>query len=343
MTTAEPVPSTAMLREIAEIPARADGLLRRGGTIDEIAERIRQANPRVALLCGRGSSGHVCVYLRYLFEARLGLLVSVSAPSLVTAYGAEPDMHGALFVVVSQSGRSPDIVAATRAARRLGALTLAIVNDAHSPAAAACELVLAIDAGLECAVAATKTVVLSMLAGARLVSALTGDAQLAQAIRRLPARFSHASECDWSPWCESLMHAQAAFVAARGYGLGIGREIALKLTETLRLPALGLSAAELRHGPRAAITPTTPVLLIRQNDATAAAVDALIRDLREANETVFFAGGPVGTLPWVGDDDPICDPIAMLAPAYKAIEQAARRRGIDPDKPPHLTKVTRTL
>jgi glucosamine--fructose-6-phosphate aminotransferase (isomerizing) len=125
--------------------------------------------------------------------------------------------------------------------------------------------------------------------------------------------------------------------------LGTAREIALKLTETLRLPSLGLSAAELRHGTRAAIAPATPVLLLRQNDATAAAIDELIRDLRSADETVFSAGGPRGTLPWIGDDDPICDPIAMLVPAYRAIEQAARRQGVDPDRPPHLTKVTCTL
>ena len=343
MTSADTLSFTSMAREIADIPRRAERLLARSVAVGAIAARIRAAEPRVAVVCGRGSSGHVGVYLRYLFEARLGLVVSMSAPSLVTAYGAQPDMHGALFVVVSQSGRSPDIVMATETARRLGALTLAIVNDPHSPAASACELVVPIAAGAECAVAATKTVVLSMLAGAQLVSAITQDTHLAQAIRRSPDRLSHALGCDWSAWGDSLAKAPAAFVAARGYGLGTGREIALKLTETLGLPTIGLSAAELRHGARAAITPATPVLLLRQNDATAAAVDELICDLRSAGETVFSAGGPHGTLPWIGDDDPICDPVAMLVPAYGAIEQAARRRGIDPDKPPHLTKVTETL
>ena len=129
----------------------------------------------------------------------------------------------------------------------------------------------------------------------------------------------------------------------RGYGLGCAREIALKVSEILRVPALGYSAAELRHGPRASITTATPVLILRQNDQAAAAVDDLVRDLDDAGETAFTAGGATGTLPWIGDGHPVCDPVVMLIPAYRAIEAAARRRGFDPDNPPHLSKVTRTL
>jgi glucosamine--fructose-6-phosphate aminotransferase (isomerizing) len=116
----------------------------------------------------------------------------------------------------------------------------------------------------------------------------------------------------------------------------------LKLQETLRLPAIAFSAAELRHGPRAAITSTTPVLVLRQGDETCHMVDALVRELHDDGETVFVAGGPMGTLPWIAEDDPICDPMAMLVPAYRAIEAAARARGLDPDNPPHLSKITRT-
>jgi glutamine---fructose-6-phosphate transaminase (isomerizing) len=99
----------------------------------------------------------------------------------------------------------------------------------------------------------------------------------------------------------------------------------------------------LRHGPRASITQATPVLVLRQNDQAAATVDELVRDLSEAGERVFTAGGAAGTLPWIGDGHPICDPVIMLIPAYRALETAARRRGFDPDNPPHLRKVTRTL
>jgi len=332
-----------MARETAEIPAAAERLLARSDAFAAIAERIGQARPRIVVFCGRGSSGHVGVYLRYLFEARLGLLASAAAPSVVTAYRRPPDLRDALFVVVSQSGRSPDLVGATQAARKLGALTLAIVNDENSPAAAASELVLAIEAGAERAVAATKTVTLSMIAGARLVATLARDDDLNEGLSQLPPRLSGALACDWSAWADSTAAAAAAFVVGRGYGLGCVREIALKVAEILRVPTLGYSAAELRHGPRASITPATPVLVLRQNDEAAATVDDLVRDLNTAGETVFAAGGPQGTMPWIGDGHPLCDPVVMLIPAYRAIEAAARRRGFDPDNPPHLSKVTRTL
>ena len=139
--------ASAMARETAEIPAVAERLLARTDLFAAIARQIEQARPRIVVFCGRGSSGHAGVYLRYLFEARLGLLGSAAAPSVVTAYQRPPDMRDALFVVVSQSGRSPDIIKATEVARQSGALTLAIVNDENSPAAAASELVLPIGAG----------------------------------------------------------------------------------------------------------------------------------------------------------------------------------------------------
>lgn len=329
--------------ETAEIPAAAERLLARTDAIKAIVARVEQTRPRIVVFCGRGSSGHVGVYLRYLFEARLGLLASAAAPSVVTAYRRPPEMRGALFVVVSQSGRSPDLVNATQVAREHGALTLAIVNDQVSPTAAASELVLPIGAGAEHSVAATKTVVLSMIAGAQLVAALARDDDLVAGLGQLPLRLSRALDCDWSAWADSAARAAAAFVVGRGYGLGCVREIALKVAEILRVPTLGHSAAELRHGPRASITPSTPVLVLRQNDEAATAIDDLVKDLNDANETLFVAGGPAGTLPWIGDGHPVYDPVLMLVPAYRAIEAVARRRGFDPDNPPHLSKVTKTL
>jgi len=331
-----------MAREIADIPVAAERLLGRRESLASIAARIDEFRPRSVIFCGRGSSGYVGVYLRYLVEVRLGLLASAAAPSVLTSYGARPGVRDALFIVISQSGQSPDLVAMSRAARAGGALTLAIVNAESSPVAESCELVFGIGAGTERAVAATKTVVLSMIAGALLVAASARDAALMAALRRLPNRLAEAWHCDWSAWGRALAPAPAAFVSGRGFALGVAKELGLKLQEALRLPAIAFSAAELRHGPRAAITSTTPVLVLRQGDETGSMVDALARELRDDGATVFVAGGPMGTLPFIADDDPVCDPVVMLVPAYRAIEAAARLRGLDPDNPPHLSKITRT-
>lgn len=338
----ESSPQTAMAREIADIPVAAERLLGRSESLTSISARIDRFQPRKVVFCGRGSSGHIGVYLRYLVEVRLGLLACAAAPSVLTAYGARPDMRDTLFIVISQSGQSPDLVAMSDAARGSGALTLAIVNAEGSPVARSCELVLSIGAGTELAVAATKTVALSMMASALLVAAWARDASLMAALRRLPGRFAEAHHCDWSKWGKTLANAPAAFLAGRGFALGPVKELGLKLQETLRLPAIAFSAAELRHGPRAAITSATPVLVFRQDDETSPMVDALVRDLHDSGETVFVVGGPMGTLPWIAEDDPICDPVVMLVPAYRTIEAAARARGLDPDNPPYLSKITRT-
>jgi len=336
-------PMTSMAAEIAEAPEAAARFLRESGPlVDAIARELSGCSFPFAVICGRGSSSHAGVYLRYLLEAMLGIAVSPSAPSVVTSYGRPPRVTGALFVVISQSGRSPDLVSATRAARQGGALTLALVNDPASPVAAAAETVLPLAAGPERAVAATKTVLNSLLAAASLVARWADDPALTEAVRHLPERLRAAQALDWSAWTDDLQGASAAFVTGRGHGFGPIKEIALKMSETLRLPALAYSSAELRHGPRGALGARTPVLALRQDDPAAESVDALVRDLREDGIRVRICGAG-GDLPWIGDDHPACDPIAMLLPAYRAIEREAVRRGLDPDRPAGLTKVTETL
>jgi glutamine---fructose-6-phosphate transaminase (isomerizing) len=333
--------TSAMAAEIAEIPAVAQRVLADTEALKRVAGTLEARSFPFAVVCGRGSSGHVGVYLRYLIETRLAIVVSAAAPSVVTNYQRPAAMADALFIVVSQSGRSPDLVEATRAAASAGAFTLALVNDTNSPVARACSLVLPLGAGVERSVAATKTVAASMIASAMLVAELAGDIALLAAIKRWPERLEAALRLDWSAWGATLRPARPAFVAARGYGLGPAREIALKLGEVMRMPALAFSAAELRHGPRAAIAPDMPVLILRQADPTARTIDELAADL--AGGPVFVSGGPASNLPSLADDHPATDPLAMLVPAYRAIEAAARAAGFDPDKPPHLSKVTETL
>jgi glucosamine--fructose-6-phosphate aminotransferase (isomerizing) len=334
---------SAMARETAESAEVVRRLLARRDAIVDIARALDVGRAPLAVICGRGSSGHAGVYLRYLIETRLGLPVSATAPSVTTALYRPLKLNGALFIVISQSGASPDLVAATEAARNGGARIVAIVNSVDSAVARAAHHVLPMLAGEEQSVAATKSVIASMAAGALLVAAIAGDNELGAALQRLPERLDAAIELDWSRELPHLSNASCAFVTGRGFGLGPVREIALKLAETLRIPALGYSAAELLHGPRAAVSVATPVLALRLNDDTAAAIDTLVGNLRAEGIPVAVCGGAERDLPWIGDDAPATDAITMLAPAYRLIEAAARARGFDPDRPPHLSKVTRTL
>lgn len=335
--------SSAMARETCESADVVARLLHNRQAIADVAKRLDIGTAPLGVLCGRGSSGHVGVFLRYLIETRLHLPVSASAPSVITAFRKPLALRNALFIVISQSGRSPDLIAATRSARESGARTVAIVNAAGSPVAHAAEFVVPIDAGIERSVAATKTVIGSMAAGAELVAELADDVALRSALDRLPERLHRATGLDWSDISADLAEASAVFVASRGLGLSSAREIALKLGEVLRLPALGFSAAELQHGPRAALAAKTPVIMMRLMDETAATVDRLASELRESKIAMHLCGGPHSTLPWLGDDDPAGDAITMLVPAYRMIERTALAWGFDPDRPPQLSKVTETF
>src|SRR5260370_2498998 len=190
---------SAMAREIREIPLMTERLLAEHDLVATVADRIRHANPRVVVISGRGSSANAGTFLRYLFETRAGVLVSTSAPSVVTTYRRSIDMRDAVFIVISQSGRSPDLVTGARSARKSGALTIAIVNEVTSPVALACELTLPVGAGPERAVAATKSVVLSMVISGQLVASLTSDHALREQIKHLPHRYSQTLPRSRSP------------------------------------------------------------------------------------------------------------------------------------------------
>jgi glutamine---fructose-6-phosphate transaminase (isomerizing) len=334
---------SAMAREIDECAEAVARLAARGARFASLARTLANAKAPLAIVCGRGSSGHAGVHLRYLIETRLGLPVSASAPSVFTSLQRELRLPGVPFFVISQSGRSPDLVEATKAAGRAGAITVAIVNDPASPVAEAADCVLDLEAGPEISVAATKSVVASMAAGAWLVATMAGDDALLAALQRLPDRLARAARLDWPALRDALHHARFAYVTGRGFGLGPAREIALKMAETLRLPSLAYSSAELLHGPRAAIAEGMPVLALRVTDATAASVDLLADNLRMSGLAPFVCGGAGSSLAWIGDDHAAVDAIAMLVPAYRCIEQAAQAAGFDPDCPPHLAKITETF
>jgi glucosamine--fructose-6-phosphate aminotransferase (isomerizing) len=345
---------TWMRREIGETPDVVAGLLESGrAEIGAVAGAIRAADPAWAMLVARGTSDNAAIHLRYLIETELGIPCGLAAPSVTTVYGAELRWRGGLVIAVSQSGRSPDLVAVVEAARAGGAITVAIANDTASPLVAAAEHLIDCRAGHERAVAATKSYVAQLAAGAALVAALNPDGRLAAALDRLPAtlRGSLATAVeaidDDAPIVAEFAASERSIVVSRGYDHATALEIALKLKETGRLFAEGYSAADLSHGPIVLSGPDIPVLAIRPDGRMGPAVDVAIAAAARSGARPWVVGG--GDAP-SGDRTirlPIDVPeglaaLAFVLPGQLLAETVARRRGYDPDAPPGLQKVTLT-
>ena len=337
-----------MIDEARSIPEIVAASLDRGDTaVAAVAERISAYGPRVLVTVARGSSDHAADYFGRLAAIRLGLLPVSLPPSLITVDGARPDLKAALVVAVSQSGRSPDLIAPIRVARDAGALTVALVNDTDSPLAGAADLVLPVDAGAETAVAATKSYVLSLVQSARLVALLAGDEALADAVRGLPPILVRALDADWTGIVPVLAPARAPFVIGRGFGLTVAREIALKLKEICGLSAEAVSGAEIMHGPKALIGPDDPVVALAPDDRARGAMETAIAALGRLSRRVVVLGRPAAgaglALPVPSCPAPELACIAAATAAYPAMAALARARGLSPDAPRHLDKVTETL
>ena len=338
-----------MLEETRSAPARvADMLAKDGDAYAALAAELRLREPGFVVTVARGSSDHAALYLASLVGILAGRVTASLPPSLVTRFQATLSFQGAFVVSLSQSGASPDIVRTLEAARAGGAITAAIVNQPDSPLACAAAHPLAQHAGPERSVAATKSVIATLVACARLAASWRDDRDLLAALSRLPERLEAALACDWSPALPVLEHAQSLYVVGRGPGLGIAAETALKLKETSGLLAEALSAAEIQHGPKAVIGPGFPVLAYGLADPGGEDARAFAADLAAVGAQVMLAapGSGDGTalhLPLPAPLHPLLDPIVALVAFYPLAEALARRRGRDPDRPPGLLKVTRTF
>jgi glutamine---fructose-6-phosphate transaminase (isomerizing) len=338
---------TLMALETAETPHAVARLIEREAvTIRKIAERLNALSPRVIVTCARGSSDNAAAYFKYLVEIGLGIPVASIGPSVASLYRAPLKLDGAVVVSVSQSGKSPDILALQAAARRAGAYAIAVVNDGASPLAAEADATLPIHAGPERSVAATKSFLGSAAALAALAAAFAGDAAMQRAVAALPETFAGALAADWSALVPVLTAADSAYVLGRGPALPIAAEAALKLKETAVLHAEAFSGAEVMHGPLQLVGRGFPVLAFRPGDAAHAAMGETMARIRGAGGEVFCAGPgepDARALPAVASGHPFLDPLLMLASFYRVAEAVARGRGHDPDKPTQLRKVTETV
>ncbi len=335
-----------MAQEAAEAPAAVARLLAADEAVyADLAAVWRVAPERGVLTLARGSSDHAAAFVAYLAMARLGRLVTSLPMSLFTLHAAPIDARGLWSLAFSQSGQSPDLVEPTRLLRSGGAHTVALVNDAASPLAAAAQWVLPLHAGPETSVAATKSFIAQLVAGARLVATWQGDAGLLGALHTLPARLTQALQADWHAAVQALTDADSLFVIGRGAGLAVAQEMALKFKETCALHAEAFSAAEVQHGPMALVEPGFTLLVLAPRGPAQAGLLALAGQMRERGARVLTAA-PAGVaqvdLPLVEADHEDLDPIAAVQSFYPMVEALARARGLDPDRPRHLAKVTRT-
>ncbi|AFA71321.1 glucosamine-fructose-6-phosphate aminotransferase GlmS [Gordonia polyisoprenivorans VH2] len=344
-------PGHLMAAEIAEQPDVWRNLLRDGhAEIRDVAARIAARRPRFVQFVARGTSDHAALYGKYLIEIRHGLPAGLVSPSTMTVYGARPDLRDVLYIAVSQSGGSPDLVQSVQVAREQGALTVAITNAAASPLADAAEFDLQVHAGAERSVAATKSYTAELLALYLLSESILGrdGAAAASALPDLGDRVLDGED-RVREVAQRYRFAQRLVTTGRGYSYPTAREAALKLMETSYLSAQAFSGADLLHGPLATVDPQVPVLAVVPEGAGGAAMQPVLERLAERDADVFGVGaaeyvsGLTGgfVLP-TGAPDAL-SPLLEIIPFQQLALHLAVARGGDPDTPRGLRKVTETL
>ncbi|MEX0280266.1 MAG: SIS domain-containing protein [Arenibacterium sp.] len=338
--------TTNMREEILEIPTAVERLLSQGaqGT-KALASEIRDKDPRYMISVARGSSDHACTYLKYASELLLGLPMASVGPSVQSIYGVSLKAHGAVCLSVSQSGQSPDIVSMTRSLRETGALTVAITNNPASRLAGVADATLPLHAGPELSVAATKTFVTSLIAGLWLIAEIKEDTELRAAIHALPAQLYAATRCDWSEAAQAI-NGKSVFTLGRGPTSAISNEASLKFKETCLVHAESYSSAEVLHGPVSIVESGFPIIAFAARDMAEKTLADTADQLVEKGAKVFANSDLVKSarrLPHVKTGHPLTDPIAAAVSFYGMVELLSRNRGIDPDTPRHLKKVTETV
>lgn len=323
---------------------------RNEATIAALAADLRANPPPFVVTCARGSSDHAATYAKYLFETQVGFVTASASPSVGSVYEARQQLKDALYIVISQSGKSPDLLHNARAAAAAGARVVAFVNVEDSPLAELAQTVIPLHAGPERSVAATKSYLASLAAILQLGAHWKDQAPLRDALTQLPDALRAAWQVDWSSLTDGLVDAHNLFVLGRGLGLAAAQEGALKFKETCGLHAEAYSSAEVKHGPMALVGPGFPVLCFAQPDETEAGTLALAKEFRARGAQVWVAAehadpsaGAGQSLALAKSPHPVCSPLLAIQSYYRAINALALRRGFNPDVPPHLNKVTETV
>ncbi|GAA3741674.1 SIS domain-containing protein [Streptomyces tremellae] len=343
-------PGVIMAGEMAEQPGILRRLLTEGaGAVRETAAAVAARRPRFVLLSARGTSDNAALYAKYLLEIRRGLPCGLASMSTVTAYGARPDLSDVLFVTVSQSGGSPDLVSSARAAREAGAITLAVTNSPDSPLAAVSEFHVDVLAGAERALPATKTYTATLLALYLFVEGLAGGAGAAAGVLPDRAEALLARQDEVRDLAARYRFAERMVITSRGYGYPTAKEAALKLMETSYIPALAYSGADLLHGPLAMVDNVSPVIAVVPEGRGGEVLRPVLDRLRGRGADLCVLGPAEAAatasagfvLPTEGVAEEV-QPVLEILPLQLLAYEVTIARGQDPDAPRALAKVTRT-
>lgn len=340
-------PTSHMRREIREIPDAVETLLQSGrANMNAAAEALAARDPAFMISVARGSSDHAATFFKYASELMCGVPVASVGPSVASIYGRRLNLAGSACLAVSQSGKSPDIVAMARMAAEEGALTFALTNHTDSDLARVSHHALDLHAGTEQSVAATKTFVTSVVSALWLLAEWQNDADLRRAIQGLPEVLSRAVDADWSALGRKIVDAQSVFCLGRGPAYAISNEAALKFKETCQLHAESYSSAEVLHGPVSIVHPGFPVLALAAVDQAEASLVRVAEEMAEKGAEVFVTSDKAAKatpLPTARTAHPLTDPVSLIVSFYAMVEVVAVAREINPDTPRHLRKVTETL
>lgn len=338
---------TAMFVEAADAAAVVSRQITKNqSVVREVVTYLLQHQPNAVITCARGSSDHASTFMKYLIESQMGIITSSAAPSIQSIYETEQVLRDTLFVSVSQSGRSPDLLENARRAKSAGATVLTMVNDTESPIVELADFVIPLHAGVETSVAATKSYIATLSAMLHLVSEWSAKPTLKLALESLPDGLQEAWNLDWRDAGHALADERNLYVIARGLGLGVAQEAALKLKEVCGLHAEAFSGAEVRHGPMALVNDGFPVLMFAQEDETRPELDRLVVDLRAHGAKLMLAAENAAAdiaLPVALGFHRVIQPILMIQTFYRMSIELAIIRGYDPDRPPNLSKITRTI
>lgn len=346
-----------MRAEIAEQPERWLDLINQGqDRLEQAAELIRTVKPELLVFAARGSSDHAAMYGQYLAHNVLGIPALLSTPSTVTAFGTELKYPASVMLAVSQSGESPDLLDTVRSAKRAGVPVVAITNNEASTLASLGDVHIDLIAGPELSVAATKTYTAELLALYMVLTLAAGrpweDARKSvDATARAAKSVIHAIEPSGEQLADILQDADRVLVIGRGYSMSTAKEGALKLMETSSIAASGWSAADATHGPLGQVIPGTPIITLTASPAGRESVQAFAEAARVLGGRDLSIGLAEGKTPATvelsdtkaSDLDPALIPLVEIIPLQQLALCLALRRGVDPDRPAGLKKVTKTI